>query len=124
MQVFDVVNSILIVAQFKLERFYYEKRQVIYLKYLLKICIGYLFFDYVQDILFDRCHLFRPLINRPITSSIDACNCLNTKKLFSYSVIFQIRLLSTWGDEFYIGLNGIELYNRKDAQIRLKLQSI
>uniref|UniRef100_A0A1I7WVM0 DUF4457 domain-containing protein n=1 Tax=Heterorhabditis bacteriophora TaxID=37862 RepID=A0A1I7WVM0_HETBA len=39
-------------------------------------------------------------------------------------VIFQLRLLSSWGDEFYIGLNGIELYNRKDEKMMLKTHNL
>ena len=39
-------------------------------------------------------------------------------------VIFQLRLLSTWGDEFYIGLNGIELFNRSNRMIKLRPQNL
>ncbi|KAI1708264.1 Protein KATNIP like protein [Ditylenchus destructor] len=78
---------------------------------LLRRAPGYVFFDYVQDIMFDRCHLFRPLTSRPNTHSISA-------------FIFQLRLLSSWGDEFYIGLNGIELYNRRNHLMKLKLQNL
>ncbi|KAE9554629.1 hypothetical protein FO519_002189 [Halicephalobus sp. NKZ332] len=78
---------------------------------LLRKAPGYVYFDYVQDVTFDRCHLFRPLTARPNTRSISA-------------FIFQLRLLSTWGDEFYIGLNGIELYNRRNHRIQLRPQNI
>ncbi|CAD5211495.1 unnamed protein product [Bursaphelenchus xylophilus] len=78
---------------------------------ILRKAPGYVFFDYVQDIMFDRCHLFRPLSSRPNTNSISA-------------FIFQIRLLSSWGDEFYIGLNGIELYNRRNHVVKLRPQNL
>jgi hypothetical protein len=39
-------------------------------------------------------------------------------------VIFQLRLLTSWGDDFYIGLNGIELFNRRDQPIRLRPQNL
>jgi hypothetical protein len=42
----------------------------------------------------------------------------------TFLVIFQIRLLSTYGDEFYIGLNGIELYNRRNHIIKLRPQNL
>uniref|UniRef100_A0A915MV68 KATNIP domain-containing protein n=1 Tax=Meloidogyne javanica TaxID=6303 RepID=A0A915MV68_MELJA len=72
---------------------------------LLRRAPGFVFFDFVQDVLFDRCPLQRPLsCARPQTRSVAA-------------FIFQLRLLSTWGDEFYIGLNGIELFNRQDKLI-------
>uniref|UniRef100_A0A915DN38 Ubiquitin-ribosomal protein eL40 fusion protein n=1 Tax=Ditylenchus dipsaci TaxID=166011 RepID=A0A915DN38_9BILA len=39
---------------------------------LLRRAPGYVFFDYVQDVMFNRCHLFRPLTSRPNTHSISA----------------------------------------------------
>ncbi|KAL3114561.1 hypothetical protein niasHT_014368 [Heterodera trifolii] len=79
---------------------------------LLRKAPGFLFFDFVQDVLFDRGPLVRPSLSaRPQTRSIAA-------------FIFQIRLLSSWGDEFYIGLNGVELFNRNDLPIRLGPQNL
>ncbi|VDN30938.1 unnamed protein product [Cylicostephanus goldi] len=47
----------------------------------------------------------RPLM-RPTTHSV-------------YGFIFQLQLLSSWGDEFYIGLNGIDLFDRRDERIKV-----
>lgn len=47
----------------------------------------------------------------------------NLQSFSAFSVIYQVRLLSTWGDEFYIGLNGIELYDENDQLIKLGPQS-
>ncbi|PNF42382.1 hypothetical protein B7P43_G02545, partial [Cryptotermes secundus] len=33
--------------------------------------------------------------------------------------VFQLLILSTWGDPYYVGLNGIELYNQDGDKIRL-----
>ncbi|KAI6222775.1 hypothetical protein M3Y95_00929500 [Aphelenchoides besseyi] len=94
----------------KCVQFYMNGRPIVN-AVLLRKAPGYVFFDYVQDVMFDRCHLFRPLTSRPSTKSISA-------------FIFQIRLLSSWGDEFYIGLNGIELYNRRNHVIKLRPQNL
>lgn len=33
--------------------------------------------------------------------------------------VFQLQLLSTWGDAYYVGLNGIELYDGQGNIIQL-----
>ncbi|VDN50234.1 unnamed protein product [Dracunculus medinensis] len=71
----------------------------------------YVLFDFVQDIFFDNCDcLFRPL-PRPNTSSLSG-------------FIYQLQLYSTWGDEFYIGLNGIEFYSHLDSLIPLRAHNL
>lgn len=40
------------------------------------------------------------------------------------SVIFQLQLLTTWGDPYYIGLNGLEFYDQNHEKIRLSDNSI
>ncbi|CAI4225287.1 unnamed protein product [Auanema sp. JU1783] len=78
---------------------------------LLRKAPGFVYFDFVQDVLLDPNQLFVPSPIRPATYSISG-------------FIFQVRLLSTWGDEFYIGLNGIELFNTKGERIRLKTHNM
>ncbi|KAH7714252.1 Protein K04F10.2 [Aphelenchoides avenae] len=97
-------------AGVKCTQFYINGRAIVG-AVLLRKAPGYVYFDYVQDVMFDRCHLFRPLSSRPNTRSVSG-------------FIFQLRLLSTWGDEFYIGLNGIELFNRSNRMIKLRPQNL
>ncbi len=40
------------------------------------------------------------------------------------SVIFQLQLLTSWGDPYYIGLNGLEFYDQDDQKIPLSDNSI
>ena len=51
--------------------------------------------------------------------ALDPCQFFLTR-----SVVFQIRLLSTWGDPYYAGLNGIEFYDEYGAKILLDENSI
>ncbi|XP_061823519.1 katanin-interacting protein isoform X2 [Nerophis lumbriciformis] len=38
--------------------------------------------------------------------------------------IFQLQLLTTWGDPYYIGLNGVEFYNQNNEKINLSDNNI
>ncbi|ETN78430.1 hypothetical protein NECAME_10353 [Necator americanus] len=77
---------------------------------LLRKAPGFVFFDFVQDISIERPPNIRPLM-RPNTRSI-------------YGFIFQLQLLSSWGDEFYIGLNGVELYDTRGEKINVGPQNL
>ncbi|VDK73915.1 unnamed protein product [Onchocerca ochengi] len=77
---------------------------------LLRKAPGYIHFDYVQDIIFNKCTLYKP-ISRPQTHSING-------------FIYQLRLHSSWGDEYYIGLNGLEFYNHREELIKLLPQNL
>ena len=41
-----------------------------------------------------------------------------------FPVIYQLHLLSTWGDPYYVGLNGIEIYDAQGNQVPLDENSM
>ncbi|GMT30271.1 hypothetical protein PFISCL1PPCAC_21568, partial [Pristionchus fissidentatus] len=83
------------------------KRRVV-----LRKAIGYVYFDFVQDVSFDRrIELGHAAVDRPMSK------CAN-------GFIYQLCLLSTWGDEFYVGLNGIELRDDRDRPIVVKANNL
>lgn len=43
---------------------------------------------------------------------------------YSCSVVYQLQLLSSWGDPYYIGLNGLEVYDEAGIRISLTENSI
>uniref|UniRef100_A0A8R1HZ10 DUF4457 domain-containing protein n=2 Tax=Caenorhabditis japonica TaxID=281687 RepID=A0A8R1HZ10_CAEJA len=75
---------------------------------LLRKATGFVYFDYVQDIFMDSNSVENSWLPPKVSSHVIG------------GFVFQIRLLSTWGDEFYIGLNGIELYNQKGKLIKIR----
>ncbi|GMR53950.1 hypothetical protein PMAYCL1PPCAC_24145, partial [Pristionchus mayeri] len=79
------------------------KRRVV-----LRKALGYTYFDFVQDVSFDRrAELTHASLDRPMSK------CAN-------GFIYQLIILSTWGDQFYVGLNGIELRDHRDQPLSLE----
>uniref|UniRef100_A0A8C2X6D1 Katanin interacting protein n=1 Tax=Cyclopterus lumpus TaxID=8103 RepID=A0A8C2X6D1_CYCLU len=76
-------------------------------------------FDFAQEILFID-FLQTPTNNK---SRVNKCHCIIFLDLHP-SVIFQLQLLTTWGDPYYIGLNGLEFYDQNHEKISLSDNSI
>ncbi|XP_015265376.1 PREDICTED: uncharacterized protein KIAA0556 homolog [Gekko japonicus] len=95
--------------------------------FLIRKGPGNCHFDFAQEILF--VDYLQGLPAAP------ACERLEMKKteqasmdyeapLMPCGFIFQFQLLTSWGDPYYIGLNGLELYNERGEKISLSENNI
>uniref|UniRef100_A0A8C0WQ66 KATNIP domain-containing protein n=1 Tax=Castor canadensis TaxID=51338 RepID=A0A8C0WQ66_CASCN len=81
--------------------------------FLIRKGPGSCHFDFAQEILFvDHLQPLLPAVLR-LSSSLTIC-----------PVIFQFQLLTSWGDPYYIGLTGLELYDQHGEKIPLSENNI
>ncbi|XP_077407033.1 katanin-interacting protein isoform X2 [Vanacampus margaritifer] len=99
--------------------------------FLIRKGPGNCHFDFAQEILFVD-YLQTPTDNK---SADEYPNKRSAKKAEQASMdyeapimpcgfIFQLQLLTTWGDPYYIGLNGVEFYNQNHEKISLSENNI
>ncbi|KAM9715846.1 katanin-interacting protein isoform 1-T1 [Menidia menidia] len=98
--------------------------------FLIRKGPGNCHFDFAQEILFLD-FLQTPTENKLIEESYRANSMKREQASMDYEApimpcgfIFQLQLLTTWGDPYYIGLNGLEFYNQNHDKISLSDNNI
>ncbi|XP_054247203.1 katanin-interacting protein [Indicator indicator] len=95
--------------------------------FLIRKGPGNCHFDFAQEILFLD-YLQPQLINkvqrRPGAKRMEQASMDYEAPLMPCGFVFQFQLLTSWGDPYYIGLNGLELFNEHGGQILLTESNI
>ncbi|XP_041829340.1 katanin-interacting protein isoform X2 [Melanotaenia boesemani] len=98
--------------------------------FLIRKGPGNCHFDFAQEIIFVD-FLQTPTDNKSNEDSHRGTSKKQEQASMDYEApimpcgfIFQLQLLTTWGDPYYIGLNGLEFYNQNHTKISLSDNNI
>ncbi|XP_035694968.1 protein KIAA0556-like isoform X6 [Branchiostoma floridae] len=102
--------------------------------YLIRKAPGNCNYDYAQDISFSQSPVSSQpvkLSSQPLELSVRQSKLMNEEASQDYEplimpcgFVFELQLLSTWGDPYYVGLNGLDFYNENGDQIQLTQNNI
>ncbi|XP_019902350.3 protein KIAA0556 isoform X2 [Esox lucius] len=105
--------------------------------FLIRKGPGNCHFDFAQEILFIdflQTHNAGLDTKRTEENSVDTLQSGSTRQeqasmdyeapVMPCGFIFQLQLLTTWGDPYYIGMNGLEFYDQNDQKIPLSDNNI
>ncbi|KAL2298821.1 hypothetical protein Nmel_014427 [Mimus melanotis] len=95
--------------------------------FLIRKGPGNCHFDFAQEILFLDYLQPKPTFKvhkRTTSRTLEQASMDYEAPLMPCGFIFQFQLLTSWGDPYYIGLNGLELFNEHGEQILLTENNI
>lgn len=96
--------------------------------FLLRKGPGHCHFDFAQDLLFNNPDALSELQypESTIQRKINLQNIVNEYEtlMMPSGFVFQFKLFSSWGDQYYIGLNGIEVYDKAGEKVKLSDNNI
>ncbi|XP_053410642.1 katanin-interacting protein isoform X2 [Nycticebus coucang] len=95
--------------------------------FLIRKGPGNCHFDFAQEILFMdylQARLLPQPARRLSTKSLERASMDYEAPLMPCGFIFQFQLLTSWGDPYYIGLTGLELYDERGEKIPLSENNI
>ncbi|KAG5345966.1 K0556 protein, partial [Acromyrmex heyeri] len=98
--------------------------------FLLRRAPGSCHYDFVQEISFlnppNREQSSNQIID-PITKSLEELESFDSNyeaPSMPRGFVYQIIIFSTWGDSYYVGLNGIQLYDNYGKEIKLTADNV
>ncbi|XP_051488392.1 katanin-interacting protein isoform X1 [Apus apus] len=95
--------------------------------FLIRKGPGNCHFDFAQEILFLdylQPQLSNKVQRRTVSKRMEQASMDYEAPLMPCGFVFQFQLLTSWGDPYYIGLNGLELFNEHGDQILLTENNI